>query len=105
MIRGAGFVTGNVLNKIKKANLLHPTESASNSTSSQLTLNSRDTLDAPHSTTHSSLELQEAYISKLAQASPSNGPHNLTSWNSQASSLISLDSLLTGDGDSCSFLY
>ena len=98
LVRGAGIVTGNVLNKFKRSNILHQSDSSSTNMGSQLTVNSRET-DIPQSTTHSSSELQEAYVSRLAQASPASGNTMMGGWNSQASSLISLDSLLTGDGN------
>ncbi|KAK6017796.1 hypothetical protein OSTOST_16677, partial [Ostertagia ostertagi] len=94
LIRGSGLTTSNVVQKIKKANLLHGSESVSTLGGSRMTLVSKDSGEAGplHST-----EFQEHYLARLAHVSPS-GSGDLGGTSGSMTSLLTIDSLLTADG-------
>ncbi|KJH46561.1 DENN domain protein [Dictyocaulus viviparus] len=94
LIRGSGFAPINVVQLIKKANILHGNESVSTLGGSRITLVSKDSGD---SGPINSLEFQEHYLTRLAQVSPS-GTSDLNGATGSMTSLLSVDSLLTGDG-------
>ncbi|WKY16703.1 hypothetical protein Q1695_001377 [Nippostrongylus brasiliensis] len=94
LIRGSGLTPTNVVQKIKKANLLHGSESTSTIGGSRMTLVSKDSGDTGllHST-----EFQEHYLARLAHVSPS-GSGDLGGTSGSMTSLLTIDSLLTADG-------
>ncbi|VDM74885.1 unnamed protein product [Strongylus vulgaris] len=94
LIRGSGLTQSNVVQKFKKANILHGSESVSTLGGSRMTLVSKDSGDA--GPLHS-VEYQEHYLARLAQVSPS-GSGDLGGTTGSLASLLSVDSLLTADG-------
>ncbi|KIH66986.1 DENN domain protein [Ancylostoma duodenale] len=94
LIRGSGLTQSNVVQKIKKANILHGSESVSTLGGSRMTLVSKDSGDA--GPLHSA-EYQEHYLARLAQVSPS-GSGDMGGTTGSLTSLLSIDSLLTADG-------
>ncbi|KAK6766955.1 hypothetical protein RB195_026302 [Necator americanus] len=94
LIRGSGLTQNNVVQKFKKANILHGSESVSTLGGSRMTLVSKDSGEP--GPLHSA-EYQEHYLARLANASPS-GNGDLGGTTGSLSSLLTIDSLLTADG-------
>ncbi|VDM52268.1 unnamed protein product [Angiostrongylus costaricensis] len=94
LIRGSGFAPTNVVQKIKKANILHANESVSTLGGSRMTLVSKD---SGESGPLNSVEFQEHYLARLAQVSPSDAG-DLCGAMGSMTSLLSIESILTGDG-------
>ncbi|EYB89669.1 hypothetical protein Y032_0229g2924 [Ancylostoma ceylanicum] len=94
LIRGSGLTQSNVVQKFKKANILHGSESVSTLGGSRMTLVSKDSGEA--GPLHSA-EYQEHYLARLAQVSPS-GSGDMGGTTGSLTSLLSIDSLLTADG-------